>query len=146
MTNTPAAQPQDAAQPSLTVHIADPRFALSIDPARRHLRILTNGLWNPAVAGNFAVALESSVRALVAAGAPYGRLRTLIDPRAASIMPQDLVDMLQSLAVTHGPASERIAILSGSMLQKLQYKRIAPQPVFGHFLDEDDALAWLYAD
>ncbi len=146
MTNGPAARLQTPAQASLSVHVADPRFEVSINPARRHLRIVTNGLWNSETARNFALALESSVRALVAAGAPYGRLRTLIDPRTASIMPQELVDMLQSLAVKHGPASERIAILSGSMLQKLQYKRIAPQPVFGHFLDEDDALSWLYAD
>jgi hypothetical protein len=146
MTDGSLAQSQDVAQASLPVHIADPRFTLSIDPKRRHLRIVTNGLWNPEVARNFAAGLDVSIRALVEAGAPYGRLRTLIDPRAASIMPQELVDMLQSLAVTHGPASERIAILSGSVLQKLQYRRIAPQPVFGHFLDETDALAWLYAD
>ena len=49
------------------------------------------------------------------------------------------------MAVAHGPASERIAILSGSRLQKLQYKRIAPQSVFGHFLDQAEALKWLDA-
>lgn len=127
------------------MHVADPRFELSIDPARRHLRIVTNGLWTPDVTRRFGVALGSAVRALVAAGVPYGHLRTLIDPRAASIMPQELVDMLQAMAVAHGPASERIAILSGSMLQKLQYKRIAPQSVFGHFLDQAEALKWLDA-
>jgi hypothetical protein len=64
----------------------------------------------------------------------------------AAMGPIPGMERLQQIAIDYGPAAERIAFLCSSTLQKIQYRRIAPQQMFAYFLDEAQARDWLLAD
>lgn len=125
---------------SRDVYIAKEHYEFNIDATQRYLGIAILGSWNKQTAVSFGIDLEAAIRALVNRGAPFGSFRTLLDVRRSTIMAQELVGILQVYAEKFGPSSEHVSLLSGSVLQQMQYKRIAPQEMFRYYLDADRAL------
>ncbi len=125
---------------SRDVYIENEHYELTIDAPRRYLGIAILGSWKKQTTDSFGVDLEAAIRALVNRGAPFGQFRTLLDVRRSEIMAQDLIGFLQAYAERFGPSSEHVSLLSGSVLQQMQYRRIAPQERFKYYLDEDQAL------
>ncbi|WP_425228375.1 hypothetical protein [Sphingomonas sp.] len=144
MSDAPPIAPKPGGR--LIVTASDPLFTVAVDPSRRHLHFVMNGLWDARTGAAFGAAAGSAIEKLVAAGAPFGSLRTLVDARTAAVMPQHIIANMQALAQSQGPASERVAMLLGGMLQKMQFQRTVHDPNFQIFFDEDAAIEWLFAD
>lgn len=124
---------------------ANPMFRAEIQAAHRHVRFTFDGFWDEETVGWFDEAVEATVRAMNRSGIAYGRFRTLIDVRGAQLLSQTVAERVAMLAAKHAPASDRIAILAGSTLQKIQYQRVAAQREFQHFVSAREAINCLTA-
>ena len=72
-----------------------------------------------------------------------GTVKVLVDLREAVVQSQEVAAFISSrTASIYGP-SDRVAILVGTMLQKVQMQRTHADKGFGVFIDEADALAFL---
>ena len=80
-----------------------------------------------------------------------GECRFLSDIREAGIQSRDITERLQGImahyVTRHGPLTRGIAMLvSGSSLEMLQARRVAGAGGTAFFVNEDDALAWLFGE
>lgn len=121
-------------------------FIIEADPRTRHVRMTLNGLWNEATLGRFEQAIASVIGKLVAAGAPAGTYRTLIDLRNQGLMTQTVAELSKGLATGPGAASERIAVVVANTLQKLQQNRVSPVGYLRVFQDHAEAEGWVFAN
>jgi hypothetical protein len=75
-----------------------------------------------------------------------GLLRYLIDLRAANILSQEMMEPLGKAGMQYARADDRIALVVGSTLLKLQMRRMlgdAPIPIF---ISAPEATTWLLSD
>lgn len=122
-------------------------YTIDADSRTRQARITLRGLWDDAAFASFDQALVRAIGRLIAAGAPYGTYRTLIDLRGQNILTQRVAELAKGLAT--GPstdASERIAIVVSGALHKLQQARISTAGHARLFLEYAVAEAWLLSD
>jgi hypothetical protein len=116
-------------------------FEVSYDSSRKLIRITTYGFWNLQVVEQFAQAI-----------ADIGRIAedgcdTLLNTCRTEIHTLEVSEALGRISYGNKDAKPgRIAIVSPSMLLRMQTKRIQPADGnFGYFDTEQEALQWLAA-
>lgn len=126
--------------------VEDARFTINADPETRHVRMVLNGLWNETTVASFEKAIANVIAELIAAGAPFGTYRTLIDLREQGVLTQVVAELSRRLTAGPGTASERIAVVVATSLQKLQQNRISAAEHLQVFQDFDKAERWVFSD
>lgn len=120
-------------------------FTIEANPRTSHVRMALRGLWTDAITLTFKQALVAVVSKMIAAGAPFGTYRTLVDLRDQGILPKTVADLAMDLATGPGAASERIAVVVLNTLHKLQLTRVAAVDQLRVFQDQAEAEAWVFA-
>jgi hypothetical protein len=116
-------------------------FDVSYDSSRKLIKITTYGFWNLQVVEQFAQAIADISRV-----ADDG-CDTLLNTCRTEIHTLEVSEALGRISYPNRDAnSGRIAIVSPSMLLRMQTKRIQPPDGnFGYFDTEQEALQWLAA-
>lgn len=115
-------------------------FHFSFEPASGILRVDVAGSWTlPEVERYGREAGPQFADARKAAGS----LRLLVDLSETEILSQSVIDPLAKAGMQYSRADDRVALVVGSTLLKLQMKRMigdAPVPIF---LSAKEAATWL---
>lgn len=116
-------------------------FEVSYDSSRKLIRITTYGFWNLQVVEQFAQAIADLARV-----AEDG-CDTLLNTCRTEIHTLEVNEALGRISYANKDAQPgRIAIVSPSMLLRMQTKRIqVPNVNYGYFDTEQEALEWLAA-
>lgn len=116
-------------------------YSITVDPGISRIRAVVGGQYSTEEMERFGRELQAQARALHAAGRKFD---VLLDMREALILPQALLATVQaSMRWLADNGLARNAYLVGSMLMKVQFKRITISPAFACFQTEEEALAWL---
>lgn len=123
----------------------EPGYTIEPDIARRFVRITLYGFWNEATVQRYATDL--STMAATAAHLPGGGAgcRVLLDMRDHILLGKDEAESLQGAVRAPAPGQRTAVLVTSLGLLKRQVGRVASalQPHF--FVDEDAAMAWLFA-
>ncbi|MDB5577578.1 MAG: hypothetical protein JWR80_2754 [Bradyrhizobium sp.] len=114
-------------------------YEIVIDSTRRHIKITVTGFVTMADFDAFEGSLSQIMTRL---GWSAGSYTGLIDNRRHDVAQQELVGRIQQFLKSPILQPVRLAVLSGSMLSKLQSKRLDPQNQV--FTTEAEAIAWLF--
>jgi len=103
--------------------------------------MVLTGFWTPAIAREFTRQLDMAVATMRQAELPA---RSLIDIRDLSLLSVTLTPVFRSFVEDQSRICDRIALISSSMLQRLQAKRLIDGTSrFQLFSTIDDAEDWL---
>lgn len=115
-------------------------FNFSFDPSAGVLQVRVEGSWTAAEVDRYA--REARIQ-FTEARKKAGNLRLLIDLGAAHVLSQELMDPLAKAGMQYSQPDDRVAMVVGSTLLKLQMRRMlgeAPVPIF---LSGPEALNWM---
>ena len=118
--------------------IPDKGYLIEVDHGRDMVRATLDGYWDPTVATDFAQDLL-----LAFAGERHTPLNLLVDARKQGVQSQEVVTALAARTNSFNLPIDRVAVLIGSSLHKMQARRIAPAEKYRLFSSETEALAWL---
>ena len=122
----------------------DDRFTIARDASGSLIRYAVRGFWDEATVDRFCRALEAEV---VRASIGGRRPRVLADATGFAVQRPIVAKAFETAMFrTIVPRVDRLAILVGSALAKLQVERGAVGPNLRTFLNEAEALAWLNAE
>jgi hypothetical protein len=108
------------------------------------IEVEASGFWTLAHVAEFLRDLEREARRVLSTGK---RHMLLCDFTRAAIQPQEVIAMLQRVAVTMPLKSRKVALYTNGKLARLQVKRIASvRDDMAVFDDWESALAWMLAD
>lgn len=108
------------------------------------IEVEASGFWTLEHVESFLRDLEREARRVLATGK---RHMLLCDFTRAAIQPQEVIAMLQRVAVTMPLKSRKVALYTEGKLARLQVKRIASvRDDMAVFDDRETALAWMLAD
>jgi hypothetical protein len=116
-------------------------FTLDHDTSNEMLTVTTQGFWTLEEVDTFAAKLKLGVSEFTVCNRP---LKLLIDSRDASIQTASVVAKLEQLSndlLSH--SSDRIAIVVGSTLKRLQVSRSLPIEQAQVFTNVSAARSWL---
>ncbi|KQU61730.1 hypothetical protein ASG67_00620 [Sphingomonas sp. Leaf339] len=118
-----------------------PTYFIEPDAANEFLRLTLTGDWDVAISQRFAADVARTLREMIGQGARPGHLRTLIDMRRKSLLPQNAAAEFAKMVRPDSP-SKRIAMLVSGAIHRLQARRMSGErhQVFG---SEEAAMAWL---
>lgn len=117
-------------------------YTIEIEPERRLVRVVLAGFWSVEEANAFAAEQQAAVRTL---GPPYGSHLTLADVRDFAVQKQEVSAAIRDLVLNAAATSSRIAVVGGSGLALLQFRRITQREGARQFDDLDEAERWLLA-
>jgi hypothetical protein len=118
-------------------------FNFAYDPTAGLLQVHVTGSWIMPEIERYA---REAGPQFAAARKDAGLLRYLIDLSAANILSQEMMEPLGRAGMQYARADDRIALVVGSTLLKLQMRRMlgeAPVPIF---LSVQEATDWLLSD
>jgi hypothetical protein len=118
-------------------------FKFAFDPAAGILQVRVAGSWTMPEVERYA---REAGPQFAAARRNAGTLRLLLDLGGANILSQELMDPLAKAGMQYSRADDRVALVVGSTLLKLQMRRMlgeAPVPIF---LSAKEAAGWLLSD
>jgi len=118
-------------------------FDFSFDPAAGVLQVRVAGSWTAAEVERYAREARDQ---FTEARKKAGNLRLLIDLGAAHVLSQELMDPLAKAGMQYSRPDDRVAMVVGSTLLKLQMRRMlgeAPVPIF---LSVAEAMNWMLSD
>jgi hypothetical protein len=119
------------------------KFEVRFDAKARRLHWTMRGFWTMADVAAFATALRATVEPL---GPPPHRYDGLCDSRDFPVQARDVSDALGMIEQVGRAMHEgRIAIVVGSVTNKLQAQRTLTGDRIRVFLDIDEARTWLAA-
>ena len=122
----------------------DKRYTISWEPGGDMIRYAIRGFWDVTVVDAFCAALRAELRRTASAGK---RPRVLADASSFAVQTPAVTAAFEAAMFRDiVPNVERLAILVGSTLAKLQVERGAVGGNLRTFLHEADALAWLHPD
>ena len=108
------------------------------------IEVEASGFWTIAHVEDFLRDLEREARRVLATGK---RHMLLCNFSKSAIQPQEVITMLQRVAVSMPLKSRRVALYTEGKLARLQVKRIASvREDMAVFDDRETALAWMLAD
>ena len=108
------------------------------------IEVEASGFWTIAHVEDFLRDLEREARRMLATGK---RHMLLCNFSKSAIQPQEVITMLQRVAVSMPLKSRRVALYTEGKLARLQVKRIASvRDDMAVFDDRETALAWMLAD
>ncbi len=115
-------------------------FNFAYDPAAGILRVTVLGSWTmPEVERYAREAGPQFAKAREAAGL----LRLLVDLSATDVLSQALMEPLAKAGMQYSLADDRVALVVGSVLLKLQMKRMVGDAPAAIFLSDEAAVTWL---
>ena len=115
-------------------------FDITIDPARKLLRITLRGFFSAENVGEYLVAKNAALTRL---NCRPNQHVTLVDVSASKLQSQDVVRAFQSTIADPRHQSRRIAIVTGSSLARMQVRRLLTRDNAGCFETIEEAEAWL---
>lgn len=115
-------------------------FSFSFDAAAGILCVKVMGSWTLPEVERYA--REAGLQ-FPRARQSAGQLRLLIDLSAADVLSQALMAPLAKAGMQYARADDRVALVVGSTLLKLQMKRMIGGAPAGIFLSEREARGWL---
>jgi hypothetical protein len=108
------------------------------------IEVEASGFWTIAHVEDFLRDLEREARRVLTTGK---RHMSLCNFSKSAIQPQEVITMLQRVAVSMPLKSRRVALYTEGKLARLQVKRIASvRDDMAVFDDRETALAWMLAD
>ncbi|SFO20321.1 hypothetical protein [Sphingomonas sp. OK281] len=108
------------------------------------IEVEASGFWTLAHVEDFLRDLEREARSVLATGK---RHMLLCNFTRAAIQPQEVIAMLQRMALTMPLRSRKVALYTNGKLARLQVKRIASvRDDMAVFDDRASALAWMLTD
>ena len=108
------------------------------------IEVEASGFWTIAHVEDFLRDLEREARRVLATGK---RHMLLCNFSKSAIQPQEVITMLQRVAVSMPLKSRRVALYTEGKLARLQVKRIASvREDMAVFDDRETELAWMLAD
>ena len=108
------------------------------------IEVEASGFWTIAHVEDFLRDLEREAHRVLATGK---RHMLLCNFSKSAIQPQEVITMLQRVAVSMPLKSRRVALYTEGKLARLQVKRIASvRDDMAVFDDRETALAWMLAD
>jgi len=108
------------------------------------IEVEASGFWTIAHVEDFLRDLEREARRVLATGK---RHMLLCNFSKSAIQPQEVITMLQRVAVSMPLKSRKVALYTEGKLARLQVKRIASvREDMAVFDDRETALAWMLAD
>ena len=108
------------------------------------IEVEASGFWTIAHVEDFLRDLEREARRVLATGKRHMLLCNFLK---SAIQPQEVITMLQRVAVSMPLKSRRVALYTEGKLARLQVKRIASvRDDMAVFDDRETALAWMLAD
>ena len=118
-------------------------FNFVYDQTAGVLQVRVNGSWTISEVERYA--REAGAR-FNAARKESGSLRYLIDLTGAHVLSQELMDPLAKAGMQYSQADDRVALVVGSTLLKIQMRRMlgeAPVPIF---LSVKEGMDWLLSE
>jgi len=122
--------------------ITDPagaRYKIAFDHNRRIIRVALTGFWSTEDAAGFCVQLN---RFLDASRDQFGLSRTLVDRRECPVQAGEVTAILTANSLRLQPV-DRLAIVVGSMLAEMQFKRALTHQSIRIFQQVHEAEHWL---
>ncbi|HVF93462.1 MAG TPA: hypothetical protein VM900_04025 [Sphingomonas sp.] len=84
------------------------------------------------------------VQAIASLNCPRGTHRSIFDIRACKIQSQDIVQALRGMSETRGAVAQRLAIVVGESLMRMQLRRIVSDKRLARTFDDvRSAEAWV---
>ena len=129
---------------ALDTYIQTGAHEIFIDRTRRHLKIKVYGFVTLAAFDEFEETLQNTMTKLDWAPRSY---TCLIDNRAHEVSSRELVTRIQRFLKSPTIQPARLAVISGSMLAKLQSQRLAKglDQYDRVFTVETEAIDWLFS-
>lgn len=122
--------------------MTDEGYDINIDPADGLIVATLTGLWTCDIIDRYKIHLLIAGAKLMAVGIDPAKISILIDTRDFSPQPKEVVAYYTNAFGEPRFQSERIAVLYGSTLLKMQTRRMAiGTPRF--FKERDEAIDWL---
>lgn len=125
--------------PPPTCDPAGTRYKISFDHNRRVIRAALFGFWSTEDATGFCVQLN---RFFDASRDQFGLSRTLVDRRECPVQAGEVTQILTANSLRLQPI-DRLAIVVGSMLAAMQFKRALTHPGIKIFQIMHEAERWL---
>jgi hypothetical protein len=119
-------------------------FEIHFDENQHLLTVTIEGFWTIATFDQYSTAMRSKMRGLKRRIDHFHMLGRAVDLPIQS--PEIVAGFGKLTAELIDMCPGRIAIVAGSMLNKVQASRALSHPHFAVFLDETEARNWLFAD
>ena len=113
-------------------------FKIRIDPVSRFVSIEMSGFMARAEASAYVAQIEAEFVAKIGAR-PY---TMLIDTRDAPLQSQEVIETFRA-HIGHFPKAQRIALVTGGSLARIQLRRVLARDYAQFFDTPEEALAWL---
>ena len=119
------------------------KFDVRFDPAARRLHWTLRGFWTVADVAALGAAMQAAIEPL---GPPPQRYDGLCDASGFPVQRREVSDALREIEQLASQSREgRVAIVVGSMTNKLQAQRTLTDDDVSIFRDRAEAIAWLDA-
>jgi hypothetical protein len=123
------------------ITVESPHYSATLDPDRKLVQIMLRGHWTIDVARAYEAEFRAALAQFAHRGCLLGEQITLIDITGFGVQSQEVAALLEPFAADQTIAPRRTAMVVGTMLAKLQARRVAPD--YRIFVSREEALAWL---
>lgn len=114
---------------------------ISFDDAASAMRVEVQGFWDKSSALRYVGELETACRN---ARRRYGCVRLIVDSRQGNVLAQEVAQLFDRFeAIVDLRSDERLAVVVGSSLHRLQTARMLHRPGSRAFVDMAEAEAWI---
>ena len=117
-------------------------YSIDVDPVRDLVHIRLSGFFDLATIAAFDRARRPAYARLTCG--PNQQL-TLCDISGCNLQSQEAVAAFRGVLAERSLFSRRLALLTGSSLARMQARRILDRDTVACFVEEADAMAWLFA-
>jgi hypothetical protein len=117
-------------------------LTIDIDQAAGLVRVTGRGFWSPLHADHHFSRLDGVLRGIRMAGL---RVRVLVDLREAAVQPAETIERISRATQEVYQPGDRVAIVVGSSLAKMQMRRIVRAANHDFFVSPSAAEMWLHA-
>ena len=111
----------------------DASYQIVIEPSRDLMRVTLTGFFT---IDQIQALRAGLVAALASLSCPPGTHRSIFDIRACKIQSQEIVQALRSMSESKGITAQRLAIVAGTSLMRMQLRRIISQDRLARTFDD----------
>jgi len=121
-------------------------YSLTTEPSLGRMRMRLSGFWSDRIAADFAEHFTLASSETRSRLPPDRELLILADLREHAIFSRDALGEIEKLASGVAKRPVRISIIASSTLQRMQLRRLMLARQADIFLDEREAMDWLFGD
>lgn len=120
-------------------------YRIEADPGHRLMTLGLRGFWDETTANAFSADYDQAAAYLSERGLAEGEMLILLEFMDKQVQSSPIVERFKEFSEYILPDTRRVAVITGSSLQKLQAQRMAPYQHYRYFSPEqrEEAKTWL---